>query len=115
MVDPRCIRCVSSTLSCSGLNTDTHNSPGFVTKFGHKLAGQMGWVHLYTFSWFFVCTIASVVYYALSMIGDYAKEERSMPFEALAREQEDVLDGVPGSDYDEKDVSAVNVAIDDKV
>ena len=48
---------------------------------------------MYKFSWFFVCTIASILYYALSFIGEYAKEERAMPFEALALEQIEVLNG----------------------
>ena len=67
------------------------------------MEGQTGWVHLYKFSWFFVCTIASIIYYVMSWVGDYAKEERAMPFEALAREQIEVLNGQTptevGSDF----------------
>ncbi|EMC96150.1 hypothetical protein BAUCODRAFT_464810 [Baudoinia panamericana UAMH 10762] len=60
--------------------------PGFATKFNVKLDGQLGWSRLYSFSWFFTCTLASVIYFAIACIGTYAAEEKKMPFEALASE-----------------------------
>jgi hypothetical protein len=70
--------------------------PGFATKFGTYSAGHEGWNHLYNFGWFFVCAVSSAIYFALSHVGDYAKAERSMPFEALVMAQGEILAGVPG-------------------
>ncbi|OAA61960.1 allantoin [Niveomyces insectorum RCEF 264] len=84
--------------------------PGFSTAFGHKLAGMTGWVHLYKFSWFYVVTVASVVYFALAFVGNYATEERSMPFEAMARNNE-VIEGAATS----QDASEINVSVAAKV
>jgi hypothetical protein len=89
--------------------------PGFAAKFNHHPAGYMGWQHLYDFSWFFVCTIASVIYYALCQIGDYAKEEGAMPFEALAAQQDEILNGVAPSHGSSSEGSEVNIAVELKV
>jgi hypothetical protein len=70
---------------------------------------------LYDFGWFFVCTISSVIYFALSYVGDYAKVERSMPFEALAVEQVEILDGLSTDQSDSQEASEVNVDIETKV
>jgi hypothetical protein len=70
---------------------------------------------MYTFSWFFVCTIGSVIYYACSFIGDYATVERSMPFEALVSEQDEILNGVAPSETSSQEGSEINVSMDKKV
>ncbi|KAL1900306.1 hypothetical protein Sste5346_002617 [Sporothrix stenoceras] len=87
--------------------------PGFATQFGHKLAGQAGWQHLYKFSWFYVVTMASVMYFALSFVGDYAKTERKMKFEALGNEiaAAEVIEGETAS----QEVSEINESVDKKV
>ncbi|KEF52007.1 uncharacterized protein A1O9_11997 [Exophiala aquamarina CBS 119918] len=58
--------------------------PGFARTFGAEIANGDGWSHLYAFSWFYTCTVSSVVYFALSFVGDFAKEEKAMSFEHLA-------------------------------
>lgn len=85
--------------------------PGFSASFGNTMAGQTGWEHLYDFSWFFVCVLSSVLYYGLSHIGDYATVERAMHFEALALEQDEILNGVVPS----LEASDVNVNVESKV
>lgn len=49
------------------------------------------------------------------MMGDYAKLERSMPFEALAAQQDEVLNGIVPSETSSKEGSEVNVAFESKV
>ena len=76
--------------------------PGFATQFGHVLKGQAGWQHLYKFGWFYVVTIASVLYYLLSFVGTYAPAERKMAFEQLGnelalREQAEIIMGESAS------------------
>ncbi|KAK5125688.1 hypothetical protein LTR85_011962 [Meristemomyces frigidus] len=83
--------------------------PGFAMNFGAVLGGGSGWKHLYDISWFFTCTLASVVYFGLSKIGSYAKEEASMPFEALAESL------MIESDEQSSDVSRVSLEIAEKV
>ena len=82
--------------------------PGFAAKFGHPLAGSSGWSHLYSFSWFYTCSFSSVVYFALSSIGDYAKEEKSMSFETLGN-----LVILQGEEQSIPDIP-VNVTVDEK-
>jgi hypothetical protein len=82
--------------------------PGFATKFSSHPAGYEGWSHLYSFSWFFVCIVSSIVYFGVSRIGTYAEDERSMPFEALALEREEILDGVAQSDRNSQDRADVH-------
>jgi hypothetical protein len=88
--------------------------PGFATKFGASLAGFEGWNHLYSFSWFFVCVLSSVIYFGVSFVGDYAKEERTMPFEALALAQDDILNGIPRN-LSSQEGSKIDVTMDTKV
>lgn len=83
--------------------------PGFAETFGTQLANGGGWTHLYAFSWFYTCTVSSVLYFALSFIGNYAHEERAMAFETLARA--DMLQGVD----EQSEASEVNVAVEQKV
>ncbi|OAL21134.1 hypothetical protein AYO22_08291 [Fonsecaea multimorphosa] len=86
--------------------------PGFAETFGRQIANGEGWTHLYAFSWFYTCTISSVVYFALSFIGKYGSEERSMPFESLARsDRVEEVQTVEG----QSDVSEVNLSIEQKV
>ncbi|KIV77675.1 hypothetical protein PV11_09459 [Exophiala sideris] len=86
--------------------------PGFVITFGYKLAGSNGWSHLYAFAWFYTCTISSVVYFAMSFIGNYAGEEKTMSFENLAHSGvfEDLQAVEPQSD-----VSEQNFPVEQKV
>ena len=45
-------------------------------------------------------------------MGDYATEERQMPFEALAQEQDEILDGFPAPGDESKSGSTVEVSVD---
>lgn len=85
--------------------------PGLAIELGAEPEGYEGFENLYTFSWFFVCTTASVIYYVVSHIGDYAKEERSMPFEHLVSTQDDILNGIGLNSGSPVDVVEVNVDI----
>ncbi|KAF2111189.1 permease for cytosine/purines, uracil, thiamine, allantoin-domain-containing protein [Lophiotrema nucula] len=53
--------------------------PGFAAQFGHDVG--VGWEHLYSLGWIIGCTISSVLYAGLCMIGDFCKKERAMGFE----------------------------------
>jgi NCS1 family nucleobase:cation symporter-1 len=53
--------------------------PGFAAQFGHEV--DVGWERLYSLGWILGCTISSVLYAGLCMIGDFCKKERSMRFE----------------------------------
>ncbi|ERT02397.1 uracil transporter [Sporothrix schenckii 1099-18] len=95
--------------------------PGFAAQFGHTLAGAAGWHHLYQFSWFYAVTIASVMYFALSFVGEYAPRERNMAFEALAREANetsvsvvDIIEGETAS-QEASDKSEIPESVDKKV
>jgi hypothetical protein len=59
--------------------------------------------------------VASVIYYAVSHVGDYAKDERAMPFEALVGEQVDILNGVNPHHSDSQEGSTVDISIETKV
>lgn len=80
--------------------------------FGHPIAGRLGWSRLYAFSWFYTCTVSSVIYFALSFVGNYAVEEKAMPFEHLAGSGgvEEIQAVEP-----ESDVSEVNLPVEQKV
>jgi hypothetical protein len=88
--------------------------PGFASNFNDHPAGYVGWNHLYSFGWFFVCTISSIVYFGLSYVGSYAKVERTMSFEALVAEQTEVLDGLSPNESNSQDASEINVEIEKK-
>lgn len=75
--------------------------PGFVNLFGTSI--PIDWIHLYQISWFYTCTVSSVVYFCLCMIGGFAKEERTMKFEQLSYEG-DVLFGRESSDVEDINV-----------
>ncbi|EXJ81622.1 hypothetical protein A1O1_07687 [Capronia coronata CBS 617.96] len=83
--------------------------PGFAGTFGSNVA--IGWTHLYAFSWFYTCTISSVLYFALSFVGNYASEEKTMSFESLANIGVEELQGVDTG----TDVSEVNLRVEEKV
>lgn len=89
--------------------------PGLAIKLGAHPVGYQGFENLYSFSWFFVCTTASVIYFAMSFIGDYAKEERSMPFEALVFEQAEILNGLELNSPSFVNVTEFNIDIEKRV
>jgi len=53
--------------------------PGFAAQFGQNVG--VGWERLYSLGWVLGCTISSVLYFGLCMIGDFCKKERGMKFE----------------------------------
>jgi NCS1 family nucleobase:cation symporter-1 len=53
--------------------------PGFAAQFGHDVG--VGWERLYSLGWVLGCTISSVLYFGLGLIGDFCKKERGMRFE----------------------------------
>ena len=53
-----------------------------------------------------------MVYFALSFVGDYAREERTMPFEHLARSE--VVEE-PESVEARSDISKVSLSVEQKV
>jgi NCS1 family nucleobase:cation symporter-1 len=57
--------------------------PGFTTLFGESLPGA--WLKIYQIGWILGCVVSSVVYFGLSFVGDFAKEERGMRFEEVAK------------------------------
>jgi NCS1 family nucleobase:cation symporter-1 len=65
--------------------------PGFATLFGHQLPGA--WLKIYEIGWFLTCVVSSVVYFGLSFVGDFARDERGMRFEEVAEGQR-YIDGV---------------------
>lgn len=56
--------------------------PGFASLFGSNVPGV--WLKIYQIGWLLGCTLSSVIYFALSFIGDMATEEKTMEFEAEA-------------------------------
>ena len=48
-------------------------------QFGQNVG--VGWERLYSLGWVLGCTISSVLYFGLCMIGDFCKKERGMKFE----------------------------------
>jgi NCS1 family nucleobase:cation symporter-1 len=85
--------------------------PGFAAIFGNTV--PRGWLQLYKISWVFVCAVASVAYFAVCMIGDFCREERSMKFEqmyhegrAIVGEEVNCNSGSGGSDIEVVGVSA---------
>ncbi|CAK7229222.1 hypothetical protein SCUCBS95973_007148 [Sporothrix curviconia] len=65
--------------------------PGFATQFGHVLAGQAGWQHLYKFSWFYVVTVA---YFALSFAGTREADQGVLEGETASQEASEINDTV---------------------
>jgi NCS1 family nucleobase:cation symporter-1 len=53
--------------------------PGFAAQFGHEVG--LGWERLYSLGWILGCTFSSVIYFGLTMAGDFCKKERAMRFE----------------------------------
>ncbi|KAJ6155840.1 hypothetical protein N7470_006406 [Penicillium chermesinum] len=84
--------------------------PGFVATFGYRIAGGAGWTHLYDFSWFYICVVSSVVYFVLSYVGDYAKEEKAMSYESLASIAEELY----GEEQQRTTVLEVNLHVEGK-
>ena len=96
------------------LLTQKHKQlPGFAETFGTQLGSSGGWTHLYACSWFYTCTVSSIVYFALGFVEKYAKEEKAMSFESLG--------GASGVVQElhavepESDVSEVNLPVEQKV
>jgi NCS1 family nucleobase:cation symporter-1 len=52
---------------------------------------------LYSLGWILGCTISSVIYFGLTLLGDFCKEERAMRFEesydALGMFCEEIVEG----------------------
>jgi len=53
--------------------------PEFTAQFGHKVGVR--WEHIYSLGWILGCTISSILYLGLALIGGFCKRERSMGFE----------------------------------
>jgi nucleobase:cation symporter-1, NCS1 family len=72
--------------------------PGFAAGFGHDVG--IGWKRIYSLGWVLGCTISSVCYWALAMIGDFCKEERGMRFEQAYDMQDMFAEHMPSSTDD---------------
>ncbi|TVY81524.1 putative permease, partial [Lachnellula suecica] len=75
--------------------------PGFATLFGNDLPGA--WLKIYEIGWILTCVVSSMVYFALTLIGNVAKDEKGMRFEQVA-DDESFIAGLD-------DVEAVNTVV----
>jgi NCS1 family nucleobase:cation symporter-1 len=66
--------------------------PGFAAQFGHPVG--TGYKKVYSLGWVLGCTISSVLYWCLCMMGDFCTKERSMRFEESYATQEMFVEDV---------------------
>jgi hypothetical protein len=75
------------------------------------------WLKLFKVSWVLVCAVASVTYFVVCMIGDFAKEERGMGFEHMYHEGRAIIGEEVESSLGSgaSDVEIMGVSADKKV
>ncbi|KAH9884094.1 permease for cytosine/purines, uracil, thiamine, allantoin-domain-containing protein [Xylariomycetidae sp. FL2044] len=59
--------------------------PGFAQTFGEPVPAA--WLRIYQVGWLLTCTLSSVAYWVLNLVGDPASEEKRLGFEEVAWEQ----------------------------
>jgi nucleobase:cation symporter-1, NCS1 family len=78
--------------------------PGFARTFDIDVPVEM--LRIYQVGWLFTCVLSSIIYWGLSLVGDFAVHERDMTFELISAEQlEPFLGTLDALDEEIKDES----------
>tara|TARA_R110002003_G_scaffold1110_2_gene22369 strand:- start:3510 stop:5021 length:1512 start_codon:yes stop_codon:yes gene_type:complete len=87
--------------------------PGFAAQFGQNVG--VGWERLYSLGWVLGCTISSVLYFLLCMVGKFCVKERALRFEESYELQGMFAGGAYGASTGIEELARDEVKVSDKV